>query len=347
MPDEATLTVEVKPSDALLAITDEAEAAGAGSTGGGGRKNMAGRMNKMTKAGTKMVKAGLKAGGVNFSLGSLLKQAQIFTGFFGSLFQILGGFLDVLLAPLIPILMPILMFLARMIPVVGKLAQIVLGPVVFIIALVMKAILWVQTIIWGFIEDHLDNIMERFDAVKDKFEEAWGYLKNGEIWEAAKLAGQALWDLVTIPFTAGWDTLSDNIASAWDWLLQFDMVKDMRDWWNNVWAQTFIPWVATVWNPIIDILQWLQDKAVVGLNAVITKFGGDAMVSGSLDKWKMKTSVREPVTPQPGEPGWRPGNVTINLVGVPPQVRAELDRDQSDKNMKEVGGQVNTERGFN
>ena len=338
MPDEASLSIKVEPSDALLAVTDEAEAAGVGGGGGGKRQNMMGKMNKMTKAGTKMVKAGLKAGGVNFSLGSLLKQAQIFTGFFGSLFQILGGFLDVLLAPLIPILMPVLMFLARMIPVVGKLAQIMLGPVVFVIALVQKAVLWVMDILWGFIEDHLDNIMERFNAVRDKFEEAWNHIKNGEWKKAFEDILSGLWSLLILPYEAGWDTLKDGIAGAWDWLLQFDMIKNMRDWWNSVWSGTIIPWVATtIWNPIIDVIQWIQDKVVEGMNMLPWV----DMVSGSLENFKMKTPEAATASVVPGGPGSRPGNVTINLVGVPPQVRAELDRDQSDQNIKEIASLLN------
>tara|TARA_R100000458_G_scaffold59775_1_gene71700 strand:+ start:2940 stop:3869 length:930 start_codon:yes stop_codon:yes gene_type:complete len=40
--------------------------------------------------------------GINFSLSSLLKQSQIFTGVLGTIFQILGAMVDAFLAPLMP-----------------------------------------------------------------------------------------------------------------------------------------------------------------------------------------------------------------------------------------------------
>jgi len=48
--------------------------------------------------------AGKAAGmlGINFSLGSLLKQSQIFTGVLGTIFQILGAMVDAFLGPLMP-----------------------------------------------------------------------------------------------------------------------------------------------------------------------------------------------------------------------------------------------------
>ena len=42
--------------------------------------------------------------GVNISLASILKQSQIFTGVFGTVFQILGAFVDIMLIPLMPVI---------------------------------------------------------------------------------------------------------------------------------------------------------------------------------------------------------------------------------------------------
>jgi len=42
--------------------------------------------------------------GVNVSLASILKQSQIFTGVFGTVFQILGAFVDIMLIPLMPVI---------------------------------------------------------------------------------------------------------------------------------------------------------------------------------------------------------------------------------------------------
>jgi len=63
-------------------------------------------------------KAGLV--GINFGLASLLKQSQLFTGFIGSIFQIVGGFIDVVLAPFMPFAFKLLGYVAKIIPVVQE-----------------------------------------------------------------------------------------------------------------------------------------------------------------------------------------------------------------------------------
>ena len=71
------------------------------------------------------IKGGLKTAGVSFSMAAILKQSQVFTSFVGSLFQILGALVDVTLAPLMPIFIPVLKFLAKMMPgaaAMGKIA---------------------------------------------------------------------------------------------------------------------------------------------------------------------------------------------------------------------------------
>ena len=69
---------------------------------------------------TKQLKtmAGKTAGllGVNVSLASILKQSQIFTGVFGTVFQILGAFVDIMLIPLMPIIKWILNGMIDFIP---------------------------------------------------------------------------------------------------------------------------------------------------------------------------------------------------------------------------------------
>ena len=62
------------------------------------------------------VEGGMKKSGVSFGVGALLKQSQLFTGFLGSIFQIVGGMIDLMLAPLMPIFIPVLKFLAKMMP---------------------------------------------------------------------------------------------------------------------------------------------------------------------------------------------------------------------------------------
>jgi len=71
-------------------------------------KSMGGQPRWWTKA--------LKTMGIQMSLAGILKQSQIFTSTLGSLFQILGAFVDIMLAPWIPIIVPGLRKLANQIP---------------------------------------------------------------------------------------------------------------------------------------------------------------------------------------------------------------------------------------
>ena len=54
-----------------------------------------------------------KAAGISFTLSSILRQSQLFTGFLGALFQILGAMVDAVLMFLWPLFVPILKFLAN------------------------------------------------------------------------------------------------------------------------------------------------------------------------------------------------------------------------------------------
>jgi len=56
--------------------------------------------------------------GIQVGLSSILKQSQIFTGTIGSIFQIFGALVDVILAPFLPIIVPAIRMLAGMIPLI-------------------------------------------------------------------------------------------------------------------------------------------------------------------------------------------------------------------------------------
>ena len=64
------------------------------------------RINNIMKQSTKSVQEGIKGGlkqlGIALSLGNLLKQSQVFTSSLNALFQLVGAFFDILLAPLMP-----------------------------------------------------------------------------------------------------------------------------------------------------------------------------------------------------------------------------------------------------
>ena len=61
--------------------------------------------------------------GIKFGTASLLKQSQVFTGFVGSIFQLFGAMVDVILAPFLPVLIPGIRKLAETIPYIRQYAQ--------------------------------------------------------------------------------------------------------------------------------------------------------------------------------------------------------------------------------
>jgi len=64
----------------------------------------------------KMVGKGLGVAGIAMSLSSLLRMSQVFTGTIGALFQVLGGFIDAILAPFMPIFAKMIGKLGEQIP---------------------------------------------------------------------------------------------------------------------------------------------------------------------------------------------------------------------------------------
>ena len=94
-----------------------------GATGGSGEEE-GGFFQKLLSQGKEMAKQGNKrlrtSLGINLGIAAILKQSQIFTGLFGTLFQILGALADVLLMPLVPFFLPLIKILAKAIPLVQK-----------------------------------------------------------------------------------------------------------------------------------------------------------------------------------------------------------------------------------
>ena len=64
-----------------------------------------------------------KAIGMNFTLGSILKQSQIFASTAGSIFQIMGALVDVVLAPFVPLIVPWIRKLAEAVPAAAEKAR--------------------------------------------------------------------------------------------------------------------------------------------------------------------------------------------------------------------------------
>ena len=62
----------------------------------------------------------IKQAGVSISLGGLLKQSQVFTSTLGTIFQLMGALVDVILAPFLPVVVPAIKKIASLLPVVSS-----------------------------------------------------------------------------------------------------------------------------------------------------------------------------------------------------------------------------------
>jgi hypothetical protein len=78
--------------------------------------------------------------GVQFTLAALLKNSQIFTNTTGALFQILGGFIDLTLAPLMPLFAQFLSYMAGQFPAYNRMIAAVAPRVVDIITSIGRGI---------------------------------------------------------------------------------------------------------------------------------------------------------------------------------------------------------------
>ena len=85
------------------------------------------RLEEMAKQGKNHLR---NTFGINLGIASILKQSQIFTGTLGTIFQILGALVDVILAPFLPIIVPAIKALAANVPEIQAKAERIIGTLV-------------------------------------------------------------------------------------------------------------------------------------------------------------------------------------------------------------------------
>jgi hypothetical protein len=168
-------------------------------------KNMAGQPRWWTKA--------LKTMGIQMGIAGILKQSQIFTSTLGSLFQILGAFVDVMLAPWIPVIVPGLRKLADQVPRMRVAAQ--------------KFFEWATGSAWPWIKK-IYNFLTN-DLFNPGWWTGWAGTVLGNMWTDMKIWGfeqlSSVWEFLpgwmkgdTNPFTAKLEALTggqtDNTSAV-------------------------------------------------------------------------------------------------------------------------------------
>jgi hypothetical protein len=150
-----------------------------------------GFMERLFKVGNEIRKNGLKGMktslGINLGIAAILKQSQIFTGLFGTLFQILGALADVLLMPLVPFFLPLIKLLAKAIPLVQRYSQNIVDGVVSIFTFigdVFKSVAGFFGLSGG---ETFDKILGNLGKGLLMLFTTYGLLKITGIWSLAKV----------------------------------------------------------------------------------------------------------------------------------------------------------------
>ena len=120
MPDNTIVARVMVASDDAAGGTDTSDGGGGDDKDKKNDKTIIGHLSKMKDAALNQLRTTV---GVQFTTAAMLKQSQIFTGSLGSIFQILGALVDVILAPFLPIIVPGIRLMADMIPRVREAAQ--------------------------------------------------------------------------------------------------------------------------------------------------------------------------------------------------------------------------------
>jgi len=157
--------------------------ASSGASGGSIREKQVARDNKtQTETLKDIAKTSkfslLRTLGISATAASILKQSQIWTGTLGAFFQIFGALIDLLLAPLIPVLIPFLQKFAKAVPKIAERIGIITTSIV-------NAAKWIKLQYDRWTPEWLKNLLNSM---------IWGPLKLmlGTYVVARLLVGQAL-----------------------------------------------------------------------------------------------------------------------------------------------------------
>jgi len=284
-----------KPVEASMAGAGKAAGMFAGGGKGGklageAMKGMATGIPKMAGFLKGMAGKGMGMAGISVSVSSLLRQSQIFTGFVGALFQILGGFVDVILAPFMPFFFKILTKLASWIPHIAAMAQKVFNwlaenifPIIAewagkIGGWILKAWNWVKDTLWPIAESILNTVWEKIQglwdwvqntlwpvaepiiaAIGEKITEAWTWLESnampiieGAFETIGTIVGE-VWTAIQTNLQPIWETIQDVLDRAWT------VIKE------DIW-----PLIQTIWDVSQPIITRIKDLLLDTIFPLIT-----------------------------------------------------------------------------
>lgn len=165
------------------------------------QKDIAGRVPPLDRL--------FKSMGIEFSLKSMLKQSQVFTSYVGTIFQLMGALVDVMLAPLLPYLIPVARWIGSKLPGIAE---------------------WMKVKVAALAE----TLTPMFNWIKNTFEGGWekgweivgtkirGWLEDHNLgW----VAGVTDWFTNLFAKEKGWTQVGGAIAAAFGAALVFKLPK--------------------------------------------------------------------------------------------------------------------------
>ena len=219
----------------------------------------------------KLLSKGMGIMGISLSVSTLLRQSQIFTGILGALFQILGGFVDLILAPFMPLFVKVIRKLAEQMPRVREYAQKVYE---WLDQNVFPHIKTVATWIW-------DKVSGVFDFFSTKGPEASAALSTIKEW--LQSTATTAWGFIKQYFE-WWKTniLPEMIAFAKEaWRVASGVFNYMVDWLKKVMPHSvsIVGQVVDIlingiikplWQALKPILAWYADMVMTNLAWIMT-----------------------------------------------------------------------------
>ena len=219
--------------------------------------------------------------GIQFGLSSILKQSQVFTSFIGTIFQLVGALVDVILAPLLPLFFPLVRMLASAIPHAQKFGE----------WLGAKLVGWFDGIrAW------YQSIKPLIDEKVKEFKDAWagGWTEVAKliwdwIWGGIKWAWNMIWN-TAIPWV--WDQIKGFGSNIWDALKGFLFTTAGRVFGWFVQAYILVLKVRTLTNAIlkwafkfgVGIIRWFGKFLIWGIKLLPKLIGFGFKIAGFLLK---------------------------------------------------------------
>ena len=149
--------------------------------------------------------------GISFSLANIMKQSQIFTSFVGSIFQIMGALVDVILAPFLPILIPVITTIGSWIPWVQVKTQEMANGIFSFFG-------WLGGV-WNSAAAAWNKVNEFLEPVKSTIGTIWSTVSD---WASDISISNIITGVTRI-----WETLGDKLKTALDNL--FTSIKTWGD----------------------------------------------------------------------------------------------------------------------